>query len=148
MSKSYFDSFYRPEIDGLRDLLNRFSDRKIIFVLENPTLNFDPRSCNTRRPLKHISYYISNQEKNYSRCSIQKTYDSEIYSNYISKVKKLLEDYSNVKIVDPRDFLCKAKECFAMIGGRIIYSDKNHLNINGSYVQGKQISEAFKFFLE
>ena len=133
-------------IEGLRGLLERFKDRNIIFVLENPTLNFDPRSCNSNRPIKTISYYLSSADTERERCSISRAEDDLIHLDYIQKVSELLNKYSNVIVLDPRDFLCDQIRCYAMFDQRVVYSDVNHLNKSGSYLQGKQISDAFKRF--
>lgn len=135
-------------IEGIRDLLDRFSDRNVIFVLENPTLNFDPRSCASRRPLKPFSFYLDAGLGGAERCSVSRIEDGRLHSLYIQMVSQLLEQYPNVVVVDPRDVLCDAEACFSEIGGRVVYSDRSHLNRNGSYVQGRQISEAYNAFAQ
>ena len=127
--------------EGLRDLLKRFLDRNIIFVLENPTLQFDPLSCDSNRPIKPISSFFYGD-----RCGILKTYDDSIHLEYIQLVREILFDFPNVILVDPRDFLCDRNKCYSKISGRNLYRDLNHLNRNGSFVQGKQISDSFNRF--
>lgn len=125
-------------IEGLKDLLDRMVDKKIIFVLENPTLNFDPRNCGPQRPLNLLS----------KNCSITRDVDDSIHKSYIEKTTALLRRYKNVFIVDSRDVLCDYANCYASKGGVVLYGDRNHLNPSGGLIQGKQISEAFNAFGE
>jgi len=122
-------------IEGLRDLLDRLSNKKIIFVLENPTLTFDPRNCGPQRLINLFS----------KNCSISRNEDDAIHKEYITRTKELMQSYKNVVLVNPRDELCDDEKCYASKGGRVLYGDYNHLNPSGSFIQGKQISDAFHF---
>ena len=131
-SKPYLTNKEDVFIEGLKDLLDRMSNKKVIFVLENPTLNFSPRNCGKQRPINLLS----------KNCSITREADDAVHKVYIAKTVELLKKYDNVVIVDPREVLCDSSNCFASKGGRVLYGDRNHLNPSGSYIQGKQISEA------
>ena len=50
----------------------------------------------------------------------------------IELTTRLLEKYKNVIVVNPRDWLCDDDYCYASIGNKFMYEDKNHLNVNGS----------------
>ena len=130
---------------GIRELLERFADRNIIFVFENPTLMLDPRVCKSQRPIKPLSLYLRGSEAR-DVCSITREEDDAIHKRYIQKVSDVLRDFPNVVAVDPRDLLCDEENCYTSASGRVLYSDKNHLNRNGSYLQGKQISDTFRSF--
>ena len=132
-SKPYLTNKEDIFIEGLKDLLDRMVNKKVIFVLENPTLSGSPRSCGKQRPINFSSY---------KNCSITRAADDVIHKVYIAKTVELLKKYDNVVIVDPREVLCDSSNCFASKDGRVLYGDRNHLNPSGSYIQGKQISEA------
>ena len=123
-------------MEGLKDLFDRMSNKKIVFVLENPTLNFDPRNCGPQRPINLLS----------KNCSITRDEDDAIHKDYITRTKELVQNYKNVVIVDLRDELCDDEKCYASKGGRVLYADQRHLNFSGGLIQGRQISEAFDFF--
>lgn len=125
-------------IEGLKGLLDRMREKNVVFVLENPTLDFDPRNCGQQRPINFMS----------KNCSISREFDDSIHRSYIEKTKRLLSNYQNVVVVDPRDVLCDEGKCYASKGGRVLYRDRNHLNPHGSFIQGKQISEAIRVFFE
>ena len=120
-------------IEGLKDLLEKFHDKKIIFVLENPTLPFDPTNCGYQRLLNLFA----------QKCSVSREIDAKIHGAYIRKTTDLLAEYENVTLVDPRDVFCDKIECHASKHGQILYGDRHHLNRFGSLIQGKQISQAF-----
>lgn len=143
------DEFYIPGQDienkedvfltGIRDLFDRFPDRKIIFVLEVPTLNFDPRQCLDRYlPSLLLSHPKTNQRND---CSVSKARDLRQNQRYSQRISELAKDYTNVHLLDPRDTLCDETRCYVQVSGRVIYADDNHLNKNGSFVLGKQISK-------
>jgi len=130
---------------GLRELFERFRDRNIIFVFENPTLVVDPRVCKSQRPIKSLSLYLRASEAR-DVCSITRKEDDVIHKQYRQMISDVLKDFPNVVAIDPRDLLCDEEKCYTTASGRVLYSDKNHLNRNGSYLQGKQISDAFHLF--
>jgi len=140
--------FYSKEdvfLVGVRELLERFKDRNIIFVYENPTLLADPRSC-SNRPIKPFSLYLKAEKLRVTCSAITREEDDVVHKRYIETVSNVLKEFPNVVAVDPRDFLCDAEKCYATASGRVFYSDRKHLSRNGSYLQGKQISDAFKLF--
>lgn len=130
---------------GVRELLERFRDRNVIFVFENPTLEIHPRACKSQRPIKPLSLYLKKSEFR-DPCIITREEDDVIHKRYIDKVSDVLKEFQNVITVDIRDLLCDAQKCYTTASGRVLYSDRNHLNINGSYLQGKKISDAFNLF--
>ena len=130
---------------GIRELLERFRDRNIIFVFENPTLMGDPRACKSHRPIKPLFQYLKASEAR-DVCSITREEDDVIHKRYIQTVSDVLKDFPNVVAIDPRDLLCDEEKCYAKASGRVLYSDNSHVNRNGSYLQGKQISDAFHLF--
>ena len=124
---------------GIRDLFERFSDRRIIFVLEVPALNFDPRQCLDR----YIPSLLLSHPKNHQRddCSVSRARDLEQNQRYFQQISEIVKDYPNVHLIDPRDSICDQTRCYAQVSGRVIYADDNHLNKNGSFILGKQISD-------
>jgi len=117
---------------SLRDVLEVYRHKNVLFVLENPTLDFDPTRCSWR-PIQFGD----------ERCSVSRESDETLHGAFLDKTKELLREFDNVHVIDPRDAFCDADRCFGSKAGQVFYSDRNHLNTYGSFVQGKQISDAF-----
>ena len=131
--KPYLTSKKDVFLQGLRDTLNIFGKKKIIFVLENPTMNFmPPERCAVNRQLS--------LGLNDSVCGVSRSYDDEMHSDYIDSVKLVLSEYPNVSIFDPRQVFCDKFYCYAGKDSVIWYSDYNHLSDQGSFIQGEAIS--------
>lgn len=126
-------------------MFERFRDRNIIFVFDNPTLVVYPRICESQRSIKPLSLYLSAPEAR-DVCSVTREQDDVIHKRYIQKVSDVLKNFPNVVAIDPHDLLCEEENCYATASGRVLYSDINHLKRNRSYLQGKQISDAFHLF--
>ncbi len=110
---------------GLRrtlDLLVR-SNKKIIFVLENPTLDFDPSSCQLNRP-----FSLSDK----SACMISYDKFMEEHKVYRDLAFSVLTDYPTVAVFDSAKYLCDGEKCFGKVNNRILYGDRNHLSDDGS----------------
>lgn len=118
---------------GLRYTLDLFKDRHVIFILENPTLNFNINKCSANRPVSLVTSDF--------QCAITRSDDDSLHREYINEVMTILNDYSNVVIVDPRDVLCDPNYCHAKKDGKLLYIDKDHLNGKGSLLHGKQVAD-------
>ncbi|MET3106067.1 peptidoglycan/LPS O-acetylase OafA/YrhL [Oxalobacteraceae bacterium GrIS 2.11] len=117
---------------GLRETLNVLvkNQKRIIFVLEFPEMNFDPLTCSNERPFRLFSTAKS------VNCSIlKKDFDlrQKVYRDVVSAV---LADYPQVTVFDPSSSLCDKQYCYAKIGEEVLYGDPSHL----SYAGAKRIS--------
>lgn len=110
---------------GLRRTLDllQSQNKKIIFVTENPTLNFDPRSCQVKR------LFMS---KDRHDCYISKEKFIEEHRLYRELVFAVLNDYPNVSVFDSAKYLCDDKYCFGEANGAVLYGDRDHLSEAGS----------------
>ena len=97
--------------------------KKILFVLDSPTLPFPAESC--------ISRTISLLKK---ECEFDRTIHErrEANSIYNKLVKEYAEKYSNVEYIDLADAFCNDKYCFGSKNHEPLYSDPGHLNLKGS----------------
>ena len=110
---------------GLRRTLDLLlsRDKKIIFVLENPTLDFDPSSCQLNRK-------FSLSDKNACWIGFEKFMDEHrVYRDLSFSV---LRDYPTVSIFDSAKYLCDGEKCFGKINNRILYGDRDHLSEDGA----------------
>lgn len=110
---------------GLRRTLDLLlsKNKKIIFVLENPTLDFDPSSCRLNRP-----FSLSDR----SACLISFENFMEEHRVYRDLSFSVLRDYPTVTVFDSAKYLCDGSKCFGKINNRVLYGDRNHLSDDGA----------------
>ena len=111
---------------GMRDTLDLLIDnnKNVIFVLENPTLDFDPEICKESRPLR-----FSNKLND---CLIPVEKYHVEHGEYRDLVFSVLKDYPAVKVFDSAAYFCDQFFCRARIGNNILYGDSDHLSVAGS----------------
>lgn len=103
------------------------NNKKIIYILPNPSLTYDIKSClASYRPLK----LADNPEKT---CS-------ESYPDYLNRggreyrewVSSVLKDFPQVRVIDLAKLFCDKDNCWGMKGGKVLYRDDTHLSVDGS----------------
>lgn len=110
---------------GMRKTLDLFSHKKsIVFVIDNPDLDFEPRTCVAGRPLR-----INDYRKD---CYIAKEQYLSRSSTYRHLVLSVLKDYPNVKVFDMANYFCDDQHCVAKKDGKVLYLDDNHLSLAGA----------------
>ena len=110
--------------NGIRRTFNalREADKKVLVVLDNPRLPFEPRSC-VARP------FIKPRSGIYNRRVHDNDKPHTVYNEQISRIS---EDYPNVSVIDLSSKLCDSKNCYAVKNGKLLYQDVGHLNNDGS----------------
>ena len=98
--------------------------KEVIYVLPNPHLSFDIKSClGNIRPLRITSYI------NTSCSQPAASQDRVIYKEWVMSA---LKEFPQVKIFDASIPLCDSEYCYGSKDGDILYRDRGHLSINGS----------------
>ena len=112
---------------GLKRTLDMLQQagKKVIFVLDNPSLPFEPSQC-VKRPMA-ISWLDRK-----CRISRQSWSDNKARQAYEKLVTEAAEKYSNVSVVDLADRMCDRDNCYVVKNNLVLYRDSNHLNIDGS----------------
>ena len=116
---------------GMRKTLDLMveNNKQIIFVLDNPSLNFNPKIC-IQRPLS-VLYNES--------CSMpREVFDREQHV-YRKLVFSVLEDYPMVRVFDQAAYFCDLLSCLFKRNSKILYSDHNHLSVDGSVFIGSEL---------
>jgi peptidoglycan/LPS O-acetylase OafA/YrhL len=110
---------------GLIDTIKDFQaeGKRVILLASIPILDFDPKRCEAR-PLSSLSLT--------GQCAIARQDIEKTHSPYLAVMKHFRANFSQLEIVDPMNFLCDQKACYAKQNGLILYSDKKHLNSHGS----------------
>ncbi|MES2825943.1 MAG: acyltransferase family protein [Pseudomonadota bacterium] len=106
--------------------------KRIIYVLPNPTLRYDPKSClDNLRPIT-----LAKNKKSCSRTLESVNSEYLIYRNW---VKDVLSNFPEVVVFDPSPFFCDKNDCYGAMDGGVLYRDDNHLSINGSNLVAPQL---------
>jgi peptidoglycan/LPS O-acetylase OafA/YrhL len=111
--------------------------KKVVIVIDNPMLNFNPKQCDIR------PFRITNKNLVYKCYIVASDYyqREKIYREIIVNKAKA---YSNVKILDTSSLLCDTKNCFAIKDGTLLYDDHHHLSANGARLIGKELKRLIK----
>jgi hypothetical protein len=108
------------------------SDKKIVFVVDNPELINDPRACVNRNPFSKTQ-----------KCSID-VGKQEVLSNnkeYFEILEKLKAKYPQVDFAYTTDILCNDSTCHGITEEGLLYASTDHLSPLGSRVVIQGIRE-------
>lgn len=111
--------------EALRSVLGLLSQerKKVFFIIENPTLDFDPHRCLRSR------FLLWDLERS---CSISKGDYLAEHSAYRGVVAQVLREFPNVTAFDPSEYICSDKTCSAKIANEVLYDDRDHLSVAGA----------------
>jgi len=115
------------------------SGKKIVFFVDTPELDFDPRECVMIRPL-----YFKNHTKK-DPCAIPRWMFDQRNTQYHRVIRDAQKAFPTVKFINLYDYLCDPVLCYALKDGKLLYMDMHHLSADGSrYVIGK-VADELKF---
>jgi peptidoglycan/LPS O-acetylase OafA/YrhL len=100
--------------------------KSVIYVLPNPTLSFDIKTC-ALRPFK-FSDNFNKSCREFSEKHLNSTKD------YKEWVTSALKDFPQVKLFDAAIPFCDDDYCYGIKDGQILYRDRGHLSISGSNI--------------
>jgi peptidoglycan/LPS O-acetylase OafA/YrhL len=118
-------------VDAARDTYRRFlaAGKHVIVMEDVPVLPFDPRTCIKRAGVASSATT--------SPCAIPRSeWDSQIASNEQVR-KENARLFPQIEYFYSSDALCDERECKAMIAGRLMYRDKDHLSYDGDLRVGE-----------
>ena len=110
---------------GLVETIRQFKNagKRVIFLSAIPMLSFDPKGCQ-QRP------FASSRLSDHCVVPLEEVRAS--HSSYLSVVQNITRVFPNLEIVDAMDYLCDSQNCYAKRDGRILYTDRKHVNSYGS----------------
>ena len=125
---NYKDRYFKAYDDTFR----YFKERKISLFLihENPELGFSPQEC-LMRP------FDIGKTKNI--CGIELKKYNQRTIEYKARIKTIAKKYDNVQILDTKDIFCDSKFCYGIKDDKMLYSDDNHLTMQGSVLQAEKL---------
>lgn len=132
-----------PELDnsekafefGMRETLSRLLEKgkRVIFVLDSPSLGFNPKSCFDLRPLQLPGVELR------SPCAVSRQVFDERNRSYHALVRRVLKDFPTVELFDAAASLCDDQWCWATKDGKTLYFDSGHLSIHGSRLVAQRL---------
>jgi peptidoglycan/LPS O-acetylase OafA/YrhL len=109
---------------SIRSLLA--ANKRVILVLDVPELGFQPDECLIGRPfgLRRVR----------TPCALTLAVVNQRNAGYRALVAQLQTRIPALEVIDASVPLCNASACNATRGGRLLYSDGNHLTLLGSRI--------------
>jgi hypothetical protein len=127
---------------GMRRTLARLAaaGKRVVLVLDNPVLDFDPATC-AGRPVQLSAAPAA--------CAIpRRLFDADgPRSAYRKLVREVVADYPQASVFDAAALFCDDQICAASKEGRVLYQDRNHLNLFGSELVAKPLSALIRTLL-
>lgn len=111
--------------------------KKVVFVIDNPELGFNPLSCLRLRPVQ-----LSRTPR--SPCAVPTAMVEARNEEYRRIVAKVAARFPALIVEDSQRALCDKEYCWAMIDGKLLYMDGDHLNRAGAqYVAAQMDASLF-----
>jgi hypothetical protein len=109
--------------------------KRVIYSYALPELNFEPRLCVGELPL--------GRKNPVNSCTYPLNRQLDKQSGYRSSIRDILKKYPEISVYDPANFLCPNGVCNALIDGKVMFTDSNHLSESGSNMQGVAIQKQY-----
>ena len=142
--QSVAHSTLRPELDAedslqlaLQETLTRLeaAGKKVVLVLDNPTLSFNMENCDKTRPAPTWMKAPAQS------CAFDQALVLEAQQRYRAMVRAAAAEHANVRTYDTLEALCDGQSCYAKIDNETLYTDSDHLSVHGSMVVGRGLSK-------
>jgi peptidoglycan/LPS O-acetylase OafA/YrhL len=126
--------FFEKSARDTFDLLIK-NGKNILYFYPVPELQIDPRLCVGSLPRARANMT--------EKCTFDLKQARESQNEYKLLIDKVLASYPTIKRFDPSTFLCdESGMCNAVVNGRSMFMDANHLSASGSMEQGKFLIDA------
>jgi hypothetical protein len=102
---------------------------EVVIVLPVPAMDFSPRSCLRFRP---VEQWMDAPDPDGCTVPRERVEARQAAARALVRRVDLRLDDPDLHVVDPLPALCDAAKCRAVIGGRLMYLDDNHLSADGS----------------
>jgi peptidoglycan/LPS O-acetylase OafA/YrhL len=112
-------------VDAARETYRRFlaAGKRVIVMEDVPILPFDPRTCIKRAGVASSATTTP--------CAIPRaSWDKEIAEHEVVR-KQFEREFPGIEWFRSSDALCDERACRAMVDGRLMYRDNNHLSYDG-----------------
>lgn len=103
------------------------SNKKIIYIHNEPELGFDIRTCITSHPIR-----FGNSLGYRNPCALEKSKFLKRNLEHRMMVDSILVKHPTVKSIDLSEALCENNYCYGKNNDYLFYRDDNHLSVNGA----------------
>ncbi|MGI4842269.1 MAG: acyltransferase family protein [Janthinobacterium lividum] len=124
----------RVYVDAARETFRRFiaAGKHVVFMNDVPIIGFDPRSCIKRAGVASSATRVP--------CAIPRSdWESQI-ARHREIMQQLAQEFPQIEWFDAAAALCDDTHCHAMIDGRLMYRDANHLSYDGDLLIGRHFA--------
>ncbi|MEX5745135.1 acyltransferase family protein [Massilia sp. X63] len=125
----------RVWVDAARDTFRRFiaAGKQVIFMNDVPIIGFDPRSCIKRAGVASSATRVP--------CAITRAEWEQQVVQHRQVLAGFAREFPQIAWFDSSTALCDNHRCQAMIDGRLMYRDANHLSYEGDLLVGSHFAE-------
>ena len=109
------------------------SNKKVIFILDNPELGFNPEECLEIRPL-HLTKFSPKKP-----CAVPRGQYELRNKEYRDLIFSILKRYPKITPLDMQEKFCDSLWCYATKNDMVLYMDGNHLSNDGSNFLAKEL---------
>lgn len=122
-------------VDAARETFRRMiaAGKHVIFMNDVPALDFDPRSCMKRAGVASSATRVP--------CAITRSEWDRQLAQHKEIVKGFAKEFPQIEWFDSTELFCDKNYCHAMLDGRLVYRDNNHLSYEGDLLVGKHFAE-------
>lgn len=126
---------HRVWVDAARETFRRFTvaGKQVIFMNDVPIISFDPRSCIKRAGVASSATRMP--------CAITRTEWEQQVVQHREILGAFAREFPQMAWFDSSTALCDDSTCHAMIDGRLMYRDTNHLSYDGDLRVGRHFAE-------
>ncbi len=111
------------------------SGKRIVFVVDNPELDFEPRECVSLRPVTLPGHTLR------SPCAVARAKHEAWSADYLRMVADAQVKFPSVIFIYADRYFCDEELCRAMIDNELMYSDRHHLSPAGSRYFMRQVAD-------
>ena len=122
----------RQLAEALRATVERYvtAGKKVVVVRDVPRLDFQPREC-----IRRVAIPLSTTK---SPCAMPRESFERETALHDALLGSVLRQFPAVELFDAPSYLCDEKLCWAMLEGKLLYRDRDHLSTDGSLYLGQK----------
>jgi len=126
---------------GMRNTLERLTllNKKVIFVIDAPELGFSPRFCHVNN--YSLSIFGKSFKYRYGKedCFVSRKDFDDRNDRYREMIYRILKDYPTIAFFDPTEIFCDDRKCHGIKENKVLYTDFDHISLEGSKLIAKQL---------
>lgn len=117
---------------ALRTTVARFlaAGKRIVIVRDVPRLDFHPRQC-----IRRVAIPMSTTK---SPCAMPRAEFERLTARHDALLGSIFRQFPAVEMFDAPSYLCDDELCWAILEGKLLYRDRDHLSTDGSLYLGRK----------